>query len=97
MAAVDVRCDGGPADGWVCTVVIRDGDAVTSTHRVRVGAEDLDRLAPDVTDPTRLVEASFGFLLEREPPGAILRSFELMEIARYFLEYEDEIRRRGHP
>jgi hypothetical protein len=39
-----------------------------------------------------LVERSFAFLLEREPPGSILRSFDLLEIARYFPEYEATIR-----
>jgi len=36
------------------------------------------------------VKASFAFLLEREPPGSILHSFDLTEIARYFPEYDSE-------
>lgn len=40
-----------------------------------------------------LVEASFAFLLEREPKESILREFDLTVIGRYFPEYEQEI---GH-
>ena len=94
MASIDVRCDGGRADGWLCSVILREGDREVSGHRVRVSAAELDRLAPGVGDPVRLVEASFEFLLERESPQMILRSFELPDIGRYFPEYETEIRRR---
>ncbi len=45
-------------------------------------------------DPKALVRRSFEFLLEREPKESILRSFALPVIARYFPEYESEIRRR---
>jgi len=40
-----------------------------------------------------LVEASFAFLLEREPKESILRDFDLIVIGRYFPQYEQEI---GH-
>jgi hypothetical protein len=44
--------------------------------------------------PERVLEESFRFLLEREPNTSILERFELPVIARYFPEYEREIRRR---
>ena len=44
--------------------------------------------------PEALVAESFRFLLEREPPESILRSFELPIIGRYFADYAEEIRRR---
>jgi hypothetical protein len=94
MTAIDVRCDGSRDDGWLCTVTLREADREVSSHRVRVPAATLDRLAPGSGDPARLVEGSFDFLLERESPRMILRSFELSEIGRYFPEYESEIRRR---
>jgi hypothetical protein len=72
---------------------VRDGDREVTRHEVGVYHADLDRLAPGDSDPTRLVAASFAFLLEREPPSSILRSFDLMVIARYFPEFETEIRR----
>jgi hypothetical protein len=59
-----------------------------------VSAEDLERYAAPGVTPERLVEASFAFLLEREPRESILREFDLSVIERYFPEYEAEIRRR---
>ena len=94
MATIDVRCDGSRDDGWLCTVTVREGGHDGSTHHVRVSAAELDRLAPGTPDPGALVEASFAFLLERESPQQILRSFELSEIGRYFPDYEADIRRR---
>jgi hypothetical protein len=78
-------------DGWVCTVTIRDGSE--THHRVRVSRADLARLDPGASDPVDLVEASFAFLLEREPKESILREFDLTVIGRYFPDYEREI---GH-
>ena len=94
MISVTVRCHGRRADGWTCSVGLREHGLDVSTHRVRVSADDLDRLAPGAEDPTALVEASFDFLLEREPPGSILRAFDVTEIGRYFPEYETRIRSR---
>ncbi|MEK6192148.1 MAG: hypothetical protein AABM41_07475 [Chloroflexota bacterium] len=74
-------------------MTIGDDPAITR-HQVAVSGEDLVRLAPAGTSVEQLVEASFAFLLEREPRESILRSFDLPEISRYFPEYEREIRRR---
>jgi hypothetical protein len=95
MSDVVVRCERGRADGWMCTVTLAQAGRHVSTHRVSVSAEDLDRLTPGAPDPTDLVERSFAFLLEREPPGSILSSFDLPLIGRYFPEYESTIRDRG--
>jgi hypothetical protein len=77
-------------DGWSCRVSAGDG---RDEHEVTLDRATLDDLAPGAT-PEALVEASFRFLLEREPPEAILRRFELPIIARYLADYPDEIRRR---
>jgi hypothetical protein len=79
--------------GWRCHVTVGD-DAAATTHRVSIEAVDLQRFAPPGTSPEHLVEASFEFLLQREPREFILRAFELPVIGRYFPEYEAEIRRR---
>jgi hypothetical protein len=97
MTAIDVSCDGRREIGWTCSVTLREGNRDVSSHRVRVAASDLDRLAPGADDPTALVDASFGFLLEREPAQSILRSFELTEIGHFFPEYETDIGRRVQP
>jgi hypothetical protein len=90
-ARVAVRCV-PTGDGWSCTVVVGDDPAAT-THDVRVERGDLATLAPGAT-PEWLVEASFAFLLQREPRESILRSFDLPVIERYFPEYRSELGRR---
>lgn len=87
-AVASVRCS-PTDDGWLCHVGL-SGDA---EHEVTVDRATLDDLAPGAT-PEALVDASFRFLLEREPPDSILRRFELPIIGRYFADYPDEIRRR---
>jgi hypothetical protein len=70
-------------------VSVVDGGRATS-HEVTVDPADVERLA-DGADAARLVEASFRFLLDREPSGAIMRRFDLTVISRYFPEYPDRI------
>ena len=90
-SALSVRCAPGD-EGWHCRVTVGDGTDATE-HEVTVDRATLADLAPGAT-PEALVEASFRFLLEREPAENILRSFELPIIGRYFADYPDEIRRR---
>ena len=61
---------------------------------VRVEPAYSRKLAGDAVPREDLIRRSFEFLLEREPKEAILRSFDLSVIARYFPEYEAEIARR---
>ena len=63
-----------------------EDDRGTTTHEVTVWPSDVARYAPSAV-PEDLLEASFAFLLEREPKEAILRRFELPVIERYFPEY----------
>ena len=69
-------------------------DATRTSHDVRVAPEYARRLTGGVVDTATLVRRSFEFLLERESKESILGAFELPVIARYFPEYEREIRRR---
>jgi hypothetical protein len=78
----------GGRNEWIVTV----SDAVTTTHRVTVLPETVQRLAKGRT-ADELIKKSFEFLLEREPNTSILRSFELPLIGHYFPEYEHEIQR----
>ena len=91
---VDVRCEPGPA-GWTCLVIVDDGDGPPTSHVVSVAGSDLARLAPGAADPADLVSRSFDFLLAREAKESILGRFDLMVIARYFPEFERELRRAG--
>ena len=93
MTELDVMCrrtaDG---DDWTCDVAIDVEGGPSTRHVVAVTADDLERLDPGARDPHRLVDASFRFLLAREPATSILRTFDLMEIGRYFPEFETTIR-----
>jgi hypothetical protein len=53
---------------------------------VTVTKADKERYAPHSTVKD-LVTRSFEFLLEREPPTSILRTFALPDIERYFPDY----------
>ena len=72
-------------------VTLEDGRGSTH-HEVTVWPSDVERYAPEAT-PEALLEASFRFLLEREPKEAILGRFELPVIERYFPEYAAHIAR----
>jgi hypothetical protein len=78
--------------GSVYDVTVDDGRGST-THEVTVWPSDVERYAPAST-PEALLEASFAFLLEREPKEAILRRFELPVIEQYFPEYAATIASR---
>ena len=93
MEAVTVSCS-PVSDGWRCEVSVGEGPGATQ-HVVSVAEGELLRYAGRAdADVAGLVEASFRFLLEREPRESILRSFALPVIASYFPEYPAEIRRR---
>ena len=81
------------ADPYVFQVDVREGSGETR-HRVTLRRADYERLAGSAASPEALVTESFRFLLEREPKEAILRSFDLTVIGRYFPEYERAIRWR---
>lgn len=84
---VVVRCDGDVTRGWTCEVLVTP-QAAPSRHEVTVRPATLARLHPGSKAPDALVAASFAFLLEREPPSAILASFDLEVIGRYFPGWE---------
>ncbi len=75
--------------GNIYDVTVDDGRGSTH-HEVTVWPSDVERYAPGAT-PEDLLEASFRFLLEREPKEAILRRFELPVIERYFGDYPAQI------
>jgi hypothetical protein len=81
-------------------------DAGTSTHHrvgvppallVTLGLGSDSGSGSGSGDEERLVRMSFEFLLEREPPGSILPSFDLDVIGRYFPEYVATMRRQVGP
>ncbi len=73
-------------------VTVEEGVSRT-THDVTVTPDDVERYASGAS-AERLVEASFRFLLEREPKESILSRFELPVIEQYFSDYPVKIREK---
>jgi hypothetical protein len=80
-------------DAWLCTVSV-DHAGHRTRHMVTVQPADIKRWATGTKreDVEGLVARSFDFLLEREPPSAILATFDLSVIQRYFPEYDRAFR-----
>jgi hypothetical protein len=75
-------------------VEVTEGTSRTR-HEVTAKEEDVRRYAGSASvSAERLLEASFEFLLEREPKESILRQFELPVIEKYFPDYPRVIRKR---
>ncbi len=90
MVTVEAQAHAG---GWVCEVGV-DHSGQHTRHTVKVSAAELARWGrgDQLEDVEDLVGRSFDFLLRREPPTSILRTFDLSAIQRYFPEYDREIR-----
>ncbi len=78
------------ANDAVYRVTVVEGTS-QSVHEVTVTPADVDRFAAGES-AERLVEASFEFLLDREPKESILLRFDLPVIERYFPDYPRRIR-----
>jgi hypothetical protein len=74
------------------TFEVTVNDRSPTTHIVTVAPDYADKLTQGSVPVEKLVARSFDFLLERESNTSILRRFDLPVIARYFPEYEREIR-----
>jgi len=90
---VEVRAE-RKGELWACAVIVLT-ESGEHKYEVRVDPADLRRWGSgdDQAAVERLVERSFEFLLEREPPESILRSFDLAVIQSYFPEYDRTFRR----
>lgn len=73
-------------------VLVSDGNGETR-HRVTLARGDCEKLTRGTCPPERCIKAAFHFLLEREPKEAILASFDVTVISRYFPEFEKELPR----
>ena len=63
----------------------------TSLYDVDVSRAEWERFGAGYRTPEALIEASFRFLLAREPKEQILGAFALGQIARYFPSYPRDI------
>lgn len=88
---MEILVEASPDGHW--TVRVRR-DELETQHAVTVPDGFAALAGCEGAQPSWLVRASFEFLLEREPPTSILRSFGLDQITRYFAEYPADLRRR---
>lgn len=86
MVTVDAEAQG---KDWKCHVAVDHRHGRTE-HLVTVSQDDLKRWGRGIAkeDVEDLVRRSFDFLLKREPPSSILRTFDLSVIGRYFPDYD---------
>jgi hypothetical protein len=91
MVVVQAEIDG---ENWRCRVSV-DHAGQRTRHLVTVTPGDVQLWAEggEREDVERLVAKSFAFLLEREPPSAILANFDLSVIQRYFRDYDSTFKR----
>lgn len=64
----------------------------TYDYTVTVKTDYYAKLCKKTGTMEDLVKKSFKFLLDREPPEAILKSFDLSVIQMYFPDYEETIK-----
>ena len=67
---------------------------VETTHRVTLSPEYHRKLCGGGVTQEWVIVQAFRFLLERECNSAILKSFDLEDIGRYFPEFEAEMIQR---
>ena len=90
---VRVRAE-AKGDAWLCEVDVNHAGQRTS-HSVTVKRDDLEVWGTgfERQDVESLVARSFDFLLEHEPPNAILATFDLAVIQTYFPDYDGSMKR----
>lgn len=74
---------------WVFEVEVKNKNSSTS-HVVTLERSSHKRFSPGHS-PEELIWASFLFLLDKEDKESILPKFDLIDITKYFPEYEKEI------
>jgi hypothetical protein len=88
-AVVSAEVVSQDARSYRLNVRVREGRSET-IHEVTLARDLLMRLGSGESAEA-FVKRCFTFLLEREPKEAILRSFDVSVIARYFPNFEREI------
>jgi len=85
MAEIDVQ----PLDEGRFQVRVAAGGG-SHTYRVSVPSALAERLG---AEPAEVARATLAFLLDREPPGSILASFDCTIVPTYFPDYEADLPR----
>lgn len=84
---VSVDLAGHTDNGWRYHVSIEGYH-----YSVTLSRDYFKKVVSSEIGPDELVKKSFDFLLQREPPSAILQQFDLQDINKFFPEYEQSIK-----
>ena len=74
-------------DPFEFEVMVQDQQG-ESRHTVRLSRATYEQLTASKYAPETCVEASFRFLLDREPKDSILGTFDVAVISQYFSDFE---------
>ncbi|MGH2630673.1 MAG: hypothetical protein ACRDHI_08955 [Actinomycetota bacterium] len=72
-------------------VRLTDPDGSVTQHDVSMSREEWERFGGSYRTSETLIEASFRFLLDREPKEQIMAAFGLGQIAKFFPSFGREI------
>ncbi len=90
MATIQIHSEQESNRGWSFAVRVED-DGDIHDYDVTLSWADYDLWSRGQVAPEKVVRAAFEFLLDREPPTAILQKFDCAVIRRYFPEVDKEI------
>jgi len=87
MWKIRINKEGEKINNWVYSVQVGT-DSLTYEYKVILDKAYYKEITDEKISPLLLIEHSFFFLLDQEPPSSILRDFNIKEIRSYFPEYE---------
>jgi hypothetical protein len=90
MAEIEITEEVEHAASWSYAVTVF-ADGRTFRHAVTLSFQDYDLWCRGRVSPSRVVEAAFKFLLQREPAADILPKFDCSVIRRHFADIDTEL------
>lgn len=90
MPEIEIGTETEESNRWTYDVRVFDSGR-THDYEVTLSFQDYDHWSHGRVPPSRVVDAAFRFLLEREPASAILDRFDCSVIRRYFPEVDQEL------
>ncbi len=90
MPEIEIGTETERGTHWAYDVTVY-ADGRAHRYDVTMSFQDYDLWCRGRTAPSRVVEAAFEYLLDREPPDTILARFDLSTIRRYFPTVDKEL------
>ena len=90
MANIEIQSTKEENNGWSYQVKLNQGGK-SYQYNVTLSRSDYEKWSNSQVQPEQIIQAAFDFLLDREPPSAILSQFDCSVIRRYFPEVDKEL------